>query len=190
MSSNQDHGFGGHAVPVKGTHRSEAQLFFEGYLGGAVAQPGAVVYVVVANHSALKLLAEIDLLVENLAAGEHSHPAAAVLFDDLFQLFGGSSDGLIPGSFHQLISLADKGVGEPFFAGNKFMDGKAFDAQVFVVHCLVSTGGAALDRNSLVVKLQLQIAAHPTVGTYDRNRVWHRKFLLTRTAQQNPSRFS
>ena len=111
-----------------------------------MAQPGAVVYVVIANDSALKLLSEIDLLVENFAAREHSHPAPAIFFDDLFQFSGGSTDGLIPGSFHQLAPLADKRVFEPFFVGNKFMDGKTFDAKVLVVQCLVSAGSAALDR--------------------------------------------
>ena len=84
MGPNQDYGFGGHTVPVKGTHGSKAQLFLKGYFGGAVAQPGAVVDVVIAYDSALKFLSKIDLLIENLAAREHSHPASAIFSDDLF----------------------------------------------------------------------------------------------------------
>jgi hypothetical protein len=116
-----------------------------------VAQAGAVVYVIVTDDNALEFLSEIDFLVEDLAAREHSHSAPSVLFDDLFQFSGGSTDGLVPGSFHQLAPLADKGVYEPFFAGHKFMDGKTFDAKVLVIQCLISAGSAALDRNSLIV---------------------------------------
>jgi hypothetical protein len=49
------------------------------------------------------------------------------------------------------------------------MDSKTFEAKVLAVHCLVSTGSAAFGRDSLVVKLQLQIAAYAAIGANDRD---------------------
>ena len=80
-----------------------------------MAEPGAVVHVIVADDGALKFLREVDFFVKNFPAAQHPHAFGAIFRDDIFQATGSGADGFFPRDQFQLVYFTNKGLGEALF---------------------------------------------------------------------------
>jgi hypothetical protein len=128
-----------------------------------VAQPGAVVNVVVADDGALELLRKVGLLVKDFAAAKQSDTLGAVFASDFLQTPGSNPDGFIPGNKLQLVCFAQIRLRQTFFMTNELVHGEPFDTSIFPVQFGISARGAAFDRSAVFIQGQVKVAANPAV---------------------------
>ena len=167
MGPHQKNRVGGVVIFQKSADGTVAQLQSQCRFGGAVAKPGAVVHVVVADDGALKLLGEVGFLVEDLSAAQHADAAGAVPLGDFPQAPGSKLNGLLPGDQFQFLRPADIGLGEALLVADQFMDRKALHTGIAAIQFGVASLRAAFDRAALLVQLQFQVAANPAKGAND-----------------------